>query len=139
MSTTKLKINSQSGIIITGLVNPNPVQIIDEINGLSDESSQDTQTMPEDYFGYNSTLELDDKLVTPPIALRLISLESFGSVIRKDAKYPSDMNEIQKGFAIPVQNLKNAQAIEQFWLGKCGKNPLESFEEGKKVEVEIKE
>jgi hypothetical protein len=135
MSITKLKINSQSGIVITGLKNPKPVEIIDELNGLTDESSKDKQTMPEEYFGYDSTLELDDKLITAPIALRLISLESFGSVIRLGAKYPSEAIEIQKGFSIPVQNAKNAQAIEAFWLDKLPKDALEVFEAPKIAEV----
>jgi hypothetical protein len=135
---TKLKINSESGIIITGLQNPKPVVIIDELNGLTLESEGDKQTMPEDYFGYNSTLELDDKLVTPAIALRLISLESFGSIIRTGAEYPAGDSEIAKGFRIPTQNASNNQAIEKFWLAKCGKDPLKGFEEPKTVDVEAK-
>jgi hypothetical protein len=119
--TTKLKVNSTSGIVITGLKNPNPVTIVEEQNGLT-LSTAAKNIMPDEFYGYNSDIEIDHKLITADLALRLTSLESYGNIIRLDAKYPSNSYEISKGFVIPEQNLVNHKAISDFWLGIASKN-----------------
>jgi hypothetical protein len=116
----KLKIYSSSGVVITGLNNPNPVTVSSEINGLTD-SIQDVEVMPSEYFAYNSTIEFDPKILTEELATRLSSLEIFGSIIRLDAKYPSQVTEVQKGFFVPVIDPKNNQAIIAFWNSKTPK------------------
>ena len=56
----KLKVNSNSWIVISELENPNPVVISEENNGITDDLVV-SQKMPDNFFGFNTTIEIDEK------------------------------------------------------------------------------
>lgn len=117
----KLKVNSNSGIVISELENPNPVVISEENNGITDDLVV-SQKMPDNFFGFNTTIEIDEKKLDTALCTRLISLESFGSVLRAGAKYPSTKYEVLTPYFLPEQNAENIDSIQKFWFSKLEKN-----------------
>jgi len=129
----KIKVLSQSGLVVDGLVNPQPVVISDPNNiGITDDNVTSNQ-MSDNFFAFNDSIELPEKSLTREVAMKLMSDEMFGNIARDGAEYPAGSYKVPPKYQKPEQNARNNQYISEFWLGLIENAPKSSEE---KVEQE---